>query len=319
MSHVVSQDGTRIAFECAGSGPPLILVDGAFCHRGFGPCAKFVPQLAPHFTVFTYDRRGRGASGDTAPYAVARELEDLEALIDEAGAPVRLVGFSSGGALALEAAASGLTVEKVIAYEPPYVYEGVTSGRVDHEAQLKARLAADDRSGTVSYFMRDMVGAPAAAVVMMRMMPWIWRKLAAVAGMRLAGAVDRAAAGDRAEDLFRRIALPVSQYWVFKQAPGLGRKLAAVAHTVPYDAAVMAGFEIPRARFAAVRAGTLVVHGSKTDARIQRIATALAAAVPGAHHRVLDGQTHNVKAAALAPLIIEFCAADTAHAGVQQS
>lgn len=270
MSHVVSQDGTRIAFERAGSGPPLILVDGAFCHRGFGPAAKFVPLLAPHFTVFTYDRRGRGASSDTSPYAVAREVEDLEALIDEAGAPVRLVGFSSGGALALEAAARGLAVEKVVAYEPPYVYEGVTSGRVDHAAQLKERLAAGNRGGMVSYFMRDMVGAPGAAVVMMRMMPWIWRKL------------------------------------------------AAVAHTLPYDAAVMAGFEIPRARFADVRAGTLVVHGSKTDARIQRIAAALAAAVPGAQHRVLDGQSHNVKASALAPLIVEFCAADAARAGVQQ-
>ncbi len=265
MSHVVSQDGTRIAFECAGSGPPLILVDGAFCHRAFGPSAKFVPLLAGHFTVFTYDRRGRGASSDTPPYSVAREVEDLEALIDEAGAPAYLVGFSSGGALALEAAASGLPVEKVVAYEPPYVYEGVTSGRVDHEAQLKARLAAGDRSGAVRYFMRDMVGAPAAAVVVMRLMPWVWRGL------------------------------------------------AAVAHTLPHDAAVMNGFEVPRARLAAVKADTLVVHGSKTDPRIQRSATALAAAVPGAHHRVLDGQTHNVKAAALAPLIIEFCAAHAAR------
>src|SRR4029453_7658651 len=102
-------------------GPALIVVDGALCSRAFGPSAKLAPLLAQHFTVYTYDRRGRGESGDAPAYAPAREVEDLAALITHAGGTASLLGLSSGGALALEAAASGLPVTRVIAYEPPYV------------------------------------------------------------------------------------------------------------------------------------------------------------------------------------------------------
>ena len=109
MSQVRSKDGTAIAFERTGSGPALILVDGAFCSRAFGPSPKLAPLLAQHFTVYTYDRRGRGQSGDTPPYAPAREVEDLAAII-EPRADRHLLGLSSGGALALEAAASGLPI-----------------------------------------------------------------------------------------------------------------------------------------------------------------------------------------------------------------
>jgi pimeloyl-ACP methyl ester carboxylesterase len=89
MSHVISKDGTRIAFARSGSGPALILVDGALCSRAFGPSPKLAPLLAPHFTVYTYDRRGRGESGDTEPYLPHRELEDLAALIEAAGGQAR--------------------------------------------------------------------------------------------------------------------------------------------------------------------------------------------------------------------------------------
>ena len=119
--HVASKDGTTIGYERSGSGPALILIDGALCSRAFGPSAKLAPLLARHFTVYTYDRRGRGQSGDTPPYAPAREVEDLAAIIREAKASPCLLGLSSGAALALEAAASGLPVSKVVAYEPPYV------------------------------------------------------------------------------------------------------------------------------------------------------------------------------------------------------
>ena len=104
----ISKDGTSIDYDRTGSGPPLILVDGALCSRAFGPMPKLAPLLAPHFTVYSYDRRGRGQSGDTQPYAKEREIEDLAALIDEAGGSACLLGLSSGAALALEAAASGL-------------------------------------------------------------------------------------------------------------------------------------------------------------------------------------------------------------------
>src|SRR5688500_9924941 len=187
MSHVTSKDGTTIAYDRSGSGPALILVDGALCSRGFGPTAKLAPLFAGgsagghSFTVYRYDRRGRGESGDTQPYTLAREIDDLAALIERAGGRASLLGLSSGGALALHATAAGLSIEKVVAYEPPYVNEAGGGDGADHEAQLQRLLASGDRGGAVSYFMRDMVGAPAFVPIMMRLMPWIWRKLKAVA------------------------------------------------------------------------------------------------------------------------------------------
>jgi pimeloyl-ACP methyl ester carboxylesterase len=260
MSHVRSKDGTPIAYDRSGSGPPLILVDGALCSRGFGPSPALAPLLARHFTVFAYDRRGRGESGDTPPYTREREVEDIAALIREAGGSAALLGLSSGGALALETAASGLGVTKVVAYEPPYVDDGGDRGGAVHEGHLKRLIAAGNRGGAVKYFMKDMVGAPAAMVVMMRLMPWIWRKL------------------------------------------------EAVAHTLPYDAAVMTAFRIPRVRYASIRVPVLVMNGSKTDARLRDAAQAIAGVVPGARYGELAGQTHNVKPAVLTPAAVEFLA-----------
>jgi len=261
MSGVRSRDGTRIACERSGSGPPLIIVDGALCSRAFGPSPKLAPLLAQHFTVITYDRRGRGASDDAPQYSAEREVEDIAALIQEAGGGVSLLGLSSGGALALEAAASGLSVDRVIAYEPPYVDVNGQGGGAAHEQRLKQLLAEGDRGGAVKYFMKDMVGAPSAMVVMMRMMPWIWRKL------------------------------------------------QAVAHTLPYDAAVMSEFRIPLVRFATIRRPTLVMNGSKTDPRLRTAARAITEVVPGARYRELPGQTHNVKPQVLVPAVVEFASA----------
>lgn len=258
MSQVRSQDGTSIGFTRLGSGPPLIVVDGALCSRAFGPSAKLAPLLARHFTVYTYDRRGRGESGDAAAYAPAREVEDLAAMMREAGGSAALLGLSSGGALALEAAAAGLPVTGVVAYEPPYVDDAGTRGGHTHEGRLKDLLASGDRGGAVTYFMKDMVGAPAPVVIMIRLMPWVWRKL------------------------------------------------KAVAHTLPYDSALMTAFRIPRARLSMVRTPALVMHGSKTDARLKEAAQAIAGVIPGARHRELADQTHNVKPGVLAPAVTEF-------------
>src|SRR4051812_9543887 len=104
MSEVRSSDGTTIAYEKSGEGPPIVLVDGALCSRAMGPMPMLAAPLADHFTVYTYDRRGRGGSGDTEPYAVEREIEDLEGLIDAAGGSAYVCGVSSGAALALETA-----------------------------------------------------------------------------------------------------------------------------------------------------------------------------------------------------------------------
>ena len=258
MNHVRSNDGTRIAYERFGSGPAVIVVDGALCSRAFGPSSKLAPLLAEHFTVYTYDRRGRGQSGDTPPYSSSREVEDIAALINVTGGPASLLGLSSGGALALEAAASGLRVAKVAAYEPPYVDVEGKGGGAAHEAQLTRLLGEGDRGGALKYFMKDMVGAPAVMVVMMRLMPWIWRQL------------------------------------------------EAVAHTLPYDAAVMTEFRIPQTRFASIGVPSLIMNGSKTDLRLREAARTLASVIPGAIHRELAGQTHNVKAGVLVPPVVEF-------------
>jgi pimeloyl-ACP methyl ester carboxylesterase len=181
MSRLTSKDGTTIAYDRSGTGPALILVDGALCSRTFGPSAKLAAQLVGDFTVYRYDRRGRGDSGDTPTYSPERELEDLAALIDAAGGSASLLGLSSGGALALHAAAAGLGATNVIAYEPPYVDEERPGAEAPHDAHLHRLLEDGNRGGAVTYFMRDMVGAPAFVPVMMRLMPWIWRKLKAVA------------------------------------------------------------------------------------------------------------------------------------------
>ncbi len=124
MSTVRSADGTTIAYTRAGQGPPLILVDGALCSRSFGPMPKLAEQLAAHFTVYTYDRRGRGASSDTKPYAPDREVEDIEALVAVAGDTVFVHGTSSGAALALEAAKHIRAIARLALYEPPFIVDG---------------------------------------------------------------------------------------------------------------------------------------------------------------------------------------------------
>ena len=153
MIRVTSADGTPIACDRSGAGPAVILVDGALCRRAFGPSKKIADALSHAFTVYTYDRRGRGDSGDTTPYATAREVEDLAAVIAHAGGSAALVGLSSGAALALEAAASGLPVTKVVAYEPPYVDHDGRGRELPHRAALEERLRQGDRGAAVAYFM----------------------------------------------------------------------------------------------------------------------------------------------------------------------
>lgn len=121
MTAVQSKDGTKIAFEKSGSGPALILDDGALCYRAFGPTPKLVPMLNDRFSVYTYDRRGRGESGDGKNYDVQLEIDDLNAVIDAAGGSASVLGFSSGAALALEAANRRSAIEKLALYEPPFI------------------------------------------------------------------------------------------------------------------------------------------------------------------------------------------------------
>lgn len=153
MDQVTSKDGTAIAYERLGDGPAVVLVGGAFVDRSEN--APLAAELAGRFTTYNYDRRGRGDSGDTQPYALEREIEDLEALIGEAGGSAHLYGVSSGGALALEAAAAGLPAGRLAVYEVPYfVADELLQRWRDYVEQLTAALAENRRGQAVELFMR---------------------------------------------------------------------------------------------------------------------------------------------------------------------
>ena len=160
MPQVTSKDGTPIAYDRQGAGPAVVLVGGGLVdpvtgRPGRWENAPLAAALAERFTVYNYDRRGRGDSGDTLPYAVDRELEDLRALLDEAGGSAHLYGVSSGGALALEAAAAGLPVDRLAVYEVPYfVADEALQRWRDYVERLTAALAEDRRGEAVELFMR---------------------------------------------------------------------------------------------------------------------------------------------------------------------
>lgn len=180
MPHVTSADGTPIAYEHTGSGPVVVLVDGANCHRAFHGGRPLAELLANRYTVFIYDRRGRGESGDTPPFAVEREIEDLAAVIDAAGGSASVYGTSSGGALLLRAAAAGLPIDRIALYETPFAPDA-TAHAVQHAAlgRIDDQLAAGQRGAAMTTFLR-VVGMPAPAVAVMRLLP-MWRSMKAVA------------------------------------------------------------------------------------------------------------------------------------------
>jgi len=193
MKKVTSNDGTQIACEKSGIGPAVILVDGALCSRSFGPMSKLAELLSPHFTVYAYDRRGRGDSGDTQPYALTREIEDIEALIEEAGGSAFVFGTSSGACLSLEAAIQlGDKIKKLAMYEAPYNSEkAVQQVWKEYRKQLAELLAADRRGDAAALFMKS-VGTPDEQIEGMRQSP-IWPMFEAVAPTL---AYDAAALGE---------------------------------------------------------------------------------------------------------------------------
>jgi pimeloyl-ACP methyl ester carboxylesterase len=178
MDQVTSKDGTSIAFDRLGSGPPVILVSGGSVDRWSN--APLGTLLATDFTVYNYDRRGRGPSGDTPPYAVQREIEDIEAVIDAAGGSAGLYGSSSGAALALEATASGLPVTKLALWEPPYILDENARPPADQVEQYNKMLAEGRRGDAAEYFMAKVVRMPAEFVASARSQPW-WAATEALA------------------------------------------------------------------------------------------------------------------------------------------
>lgn len=176
-STVVSR-GTKIAVDRYGSGPAIALVGGAFTDRR--ALAALAQALAPSFTVLAYDRRGRGDSGDTPPYAVAREIEDLAAVLAMAGGPACVFGHSSGAGLAVLAAADAVPIGRLAVYEPPYLV-----GKGDHlpppglAAQMTELASSGRRGEAVEFWMKDTVGLPGEAIAQMRQGP-AWPALEAI-------------------------------------------------------------------------------------------------------------------------------------------
>ena len=266
MRKVISKDGTPIAFDRSGEGPALILVAGASNVRL--DQALLAAALAPHFTVFAYDRRGRGDSGDTAPYAVEREVEDIEALINEAGGTAFVFGHSSGAVLALEAARQIPTkIAKLALYEPPFIIDDSRPPAPENYAPRLTELVSSGRRGeAVEYFMTG-VGMPAEMIAQMRQSP-MWPGL---------------------EDLAHTLPYDIIVIGdTMSGDPRTLRKWASV--TVP----------------TLVMDGTIFLGSEANHAFMRHGAQEITAVLPHARHRTLEGQDHGASDDVLAAALIEF-------------
>ena len=252
MDTHLSQDGTRIAFDRTGEGPPVVIVVGAFNDRS--TAAPLAEALAARFTVFTYDRRGRGASGDTQPYHVDREIEDLGAVIAEAGGAAFVFGYSSGAVLALRAAAHGLPITKLALYEAPL---GAPTASAEHAPRLAQLIAAGRRGDAVEYFQAKVVGIPEDVVARLRQAP-------------------------------------------FRPA------LEQMAATLVYECTIIGDGSLPTALAASIARPALVMAGGASFPFMRTTAQALADALPHGQARILEGQTHDLVPAVLAPVLEQF-------------
>lgn len=262
-----SADGTTIAYDATGSGPALVLVDGALCYRDFGPSKDLAAALSDRFTVYRYDRRGRGGSGALKPAAagttetVEQEVADLAAVIEAAGGHAHLLGQSSGAALCLEAARAGVAADRIVGYEAPYILDDSHAPNdLDLPHRLDALVAAGKRGAAVELFMKT-VGAPTVMVKVMHLMP-VWRKLTGVAHT-------------------------------------LSYDLGMM---VPFEQ----GRPLPEGYLDAVKAPVLTMAGSKSPTYMTNAQQRVAEALPDGRYQVLPGQNHMVKAAALAPVAGDF-------------
>ena len=253
-----SKDGTQIAFEKSGSGPAVIIVSGALSHRALYGDQPIVAKLAEHFTVYIYDRRGRGESTDVQPYAVEREIEDIEALINDAGGSASLYGVSSGAALALQAAAKlGPTkVPKLAIYEPPY---GQEKQAFATQKQRISELVRTGQPGDAAEYFLSAIGTPPEALDGMKRSP----------------------------------------EW---------EAMKKMDFTLAYDYAVLGDGAVPEDVAKAIRVPTLVMNGGKSMPFMQPTADRIAALIPQAQRKTLEGQTHQVAADVMVPVLVEFFA-----------
>jgi pimeloyl-ACP methyl ester carboxylesterase len=238
VDKIKSSDGTTIAFDRLGQGPPVILVGGAFSWRRWKGFVELADLLSERFTVLNYDRRGRGDSGDTEPYAVEREFEDLQAMISAAGGSASVWGLSSGGILALEAARAGVAIEKIAAYEPPFIVnasDGLPPD--DFMAHIGALVEQGRRSEAVKYFMARVMGIPSVIPSLMGLWPPIWSKLKATAHTLPyeAALIDRYVRGRPIDDVYwSSVATPTLIVSGEKSPEKLRKGAAAIAAALPH-------------------------------------------------------------------------------------
>jgi len=181
MKTTHSKDGTTLAYDIYGSGPPLIYITGASCFRSFMPVVQDAKTFAKEFAVYNYDRRGRGDSSDTQPYAIAREVEDIAALIDVAGGKASVYGHSSGAVLALEAALQlGDKIDKIVIYDPSYVHNEAEKVEYNRLGQQVHKLLQESKNGQAMTTFLSGIGMPKVFVYLMRFMTG-WRTMKALA------------------------------------------------------------------------------------------------------------------------------------------
>lgn len=184
MSTVTSKDGTLIAYDKVGSGLALIMVNGAIAYRAFddGTLAQVAELLGKHFTVYSYDRRGRGESGDTLPFTKEREIEDVQALVEDAGGEAMVLGFSSGSAVTLDATAVTLGIIKAAVYEPPFIVDDSRQPVPPNYAEHLMKLGTEGkREEAVEYFMKHAVGIPDEYIDGMKQDQASWAGMTSVA------------------------------------------------------------------------------------------------------------------------------------------
>ncbi|EFC85362.1 alpha/beta fold hydrolase [Parafrankia sp. EUN1f] len=268
---VTSRDGTVIATDSIGSGPPLILVGGAFSYRRWKGFVDLARRLSDTFTVFGYDRRGRGESGngpsDAATDLVAREVNDLAAVARLAGRDPLIFGMSSGGVLALRAVAAGVPARGVVVYQPPFVVtDSGTVPPADFGSHLDGLIAEGRRSAAVHYFMTRGMGAPVPIVAFMRLAPF-WKDLKAVA----------------------------------HTLPADVAVMGGTVQGMPLDLDPWNRVEVP----------VLVLDGGRSPKGTALAASQLVSRLPAAERVTLTGQGHNVSMAALEDAIRGFGAGRT--------
>lgn len=259
MEKIRSADGTELAYDVRGSGPPLVYITGATCFRRFWPIRQDAKVFGRAFTVHTYDRRGRGDSGDTLPWSVEREVEDVAAVIEAAGGSAYVYGHSSGAVLALEAALRlPQMVRGAVLYDAPYVHDEAEQAEYAQLSRAVQGLLDDHRhAAAVKAFLRG-IGMPRAFTV----------------------------------------ALPLVPGW---------RTMRDLAPTLAYDIALTRD-PPPLARAARAAVPVLVAVGEKSPPGLHAVADRLAAAIPGAEHRVVAGQDHLVKATEMLDLLVQLSA-----------